>query len=84
MKTVVITAVVLLAASTTQGTYTYVFGLGEDFGAKVLFGSESILVAGGHGHLLDLLQQSSGRIQSTTPLGTYYGGGDLGRRHMGD
>jgi hypothetical protein len=75
MKKVMMIMVVIMAANTAHAAYTYTYGPGTNFGAKSPLNSESILVNGGGGGRLTLLNTNYARIESTTPLGAYYGAG---------
>jgi len=77
MKKVLFAILILLAiTSTADAAFTYVYGPGTNFGSMGLEQNESMLVNGGGGRSLDLFYNSYARIESTPPLGTYYGGGE--------
>jgi hypothetical protein len=75
MKKVIMLLIVLAAVSSARATFTYTYGPGTNFGSRDLMGNESMLVNGGQGGSLGLFATSYARIEGTTPLGTYYGGG---------
>jgi len=47
MKLGTMIALILAVTQIASGAYTYTYGPGTNFGAKVLFGTESVLVNGG-------------------------------------
>jgi hypothetical protein len=66
MKKVVIIVVILMAAGGTQAAYTYTYGPGTSFEYLTLSGTQSVLVNGGGGLDLRLIDYSIGRIESTS------------------
>jgi hypothetical protein len=81
MKRLVTILILTLAVSSMTHAYTYTYGPGTNFGGLGLDNTESLLVNGGGGAVLDLFNHSSARIESTTHLqfdpttGWYVGGG---------
>jgi hypothetical protein len=74
-RLVIILVVVFVVSNMASGAYTYTYGPGTNFGAKTLLNSESMLVNGGGGGYLGLAHTSYAKIESTTPLGAYFGAG---------
>jgi hypothetical protein len=78
-KMMIVTMIaVLAAAGPACADYTYTFGPGTYFGATSLHNYDSVLVNGGGGDSLTLLDYASALIGSTTPLSHPYVSGGYG------
>jgi len=69
MKKIIITIfTVLLMGSGVVQAAIYNIGPGDDFGNLIIVDYDTLLMTGGEGHNLDLLDWSTGTIENTSPI----------------